>query len=64
MYPLEMRDARERLNLTQCALAKELDITCKTINRYENGYKVPKTVSMAVRHLLVMHNLPLQRYIA
>jgi transcriptional regulator with XRE-family HTH domain len=64
MYSLELKDARQRLNLTQLALAKELDLTVKTVNRYENGYEVPKTVSMAVRHLLIMQNVPLQRHIA
>jgi putative transcriptional regulator len=39
-----LRPARERLGLTQAALAERVGVSRKTINTVENGVFVPSTV--------------------
>lgn len=40
----ELKPARERLGLTQAALAERVGVSRKTINTVENGVFVPSTV--------------------
>nr|WP_276589081.1 MULTISPECIES: helix-turn-helix domain-containing protein [unclassified Sphingomonas] len=39
-----MKDERERLGLTQAALAERVGVSRKTINTVENGVFVPSTI--------------------
>ena len=55
MHPLDLRDARARLNLTQAQLAVRTGIATKTVNRYENAcVEVPSVFVLAVRYLLLV----------
>jgi transcriptional regulator with XRE-family HTH domain len=47
-----LRGARERLGMTQLALAVELDLDNTTISRYERGKrKITRVVELAVKAL-------------
>jgi transcriptional regulator with XRE-family HTH domain len=56
----ELRAARERLGLTQAALAALLEISLSRLGNYERGihrqsgkpYTIPRMVEFAVRYLL------------
>jgi DNA-binding XRE family transcriptional regulator len=50
-----VRDAREKLKLTQEQMAEQLGLERRTIIRYERGGNLPATVRMAITHLLA-HN--------
>lgn len=39
-----LRDERDRLNLTQAQLAERVGVSRKTINTVENGVFIPSTV--------------------
>ncbi len=55
MHPLDLRDARARLKLTQAQLANHTGITTKTVNRYESDCgDVPRVFVLAVRYLLLI----------
>jgi len=51
-----VRDARERLGLTQDELAARLGLDRKTINRYENGWPIPERSRLAIQQLLALHD--------
>jgi len=57
----DLRNARHNLNISQEKLARALDISSKTISRYESGHldengyplhPIPKVVQYAITHLL------------
>ncbi len=50
MFGDVIKKVRKQLGITQEQLARELDISFSTINRWENGHTVPS--KLAKRHLL------------
>lgn len=44
MTPADIKKLREDMGLTQERLARELDISFSTVNRWENGKSRPKGV--------------------
>lgn len=53
MTSRQLKIARYRLNWSQVRLAKELGFKSYCISRYENGAKIPKSVGLAMRYLLI-----------
>jgi DNA-binding XRE family transcriptional regulator len=47
-----IRDARERLAITQAELGRRIGRTRRTIIRYEKGDEVPIAVKLAIERLL------------
>lgn len=41
MTPAEIKEARERLGLSQAQLAKRLDVTADTVAKWEQGVRKP-----------------------
>lgn len=52
MTARQMKIARSRLNWSQEKLGKELGFKVFCISRYERGFKIPKSVDLAMRYLL------------
>ena len=50
-----VRDAREKLGLTQAELADKLGIERRTVMRYEGATPLPLTTRYALKHLLSRH---------
>ena len=47
-----LRRIRRKLDLTQAALARELEVDVMTISRWERDVRpIPRTVELAVRYL-------------
>lgn len=56
MTPSQFKQLRRRLGMTQEELAKALDRSVWSIVGWEKGKSpIPKTVGMAVRHLVQQH---------
>jgi DNA-binding XRE family transcriptional regulator len=52
----EIREARQRLGVTQEQLALALGVTRQAVNRWENGEApISTVVALAIRHLLEQH---------
>lgn len=51
-----VRRAREKLGLTQAQFAERLDMHRSTINRYENGERLPLHARMAIERLLELED--------
>lgn len=51
MTSTEYKSIREKLGLTQAALAARLGVTRKTINARENGAKIMEEAALAIRSL-------------
>ena len=48
----EFKRLRDRLNMTQEELAKELGVTTRTIIRWESGDReIPRTVELAMKQI-------------
>lgn len=47
-----VKDARERLNLTQEDLAREIGVTRHTVWRWENGWTMPLRSQLALKQVL------------
>jgi DNA-binding XRE family transcriptional regulator len=57
MTPLELKEARIRLGLTQEKLAVELGVVRKSLNRWEAGkHRIPLMVKLALKQLEREHN--------
>jgi transcriptional regulator with XRE-family HTH domain len=64
MTGTELRATRERLGMTQAALASALDISVSQLGNFERGTHrqtgrpcpIPRTVELAVRYLLSQAN--------
>lgn len=49
-----LREAREKMGLTQVQLAEELGVQSNTVARYERGVlTIPKVVELAIEALLI-----------
>ncbi len=49
----EFRKLRKSIEYSQARLSKEMDVTIRTITRWENGeVKIPKVVEIAVRAIV------------
>ena len=44
-YPIEIKELRRRLGLTQVMLAERMGVSFPTVNRWENGKSVPSQLS-------------------
>ncbi len=56
----ELKDARTRLGLSQEALARALELSVTSVNRYERGRQaIPRVVELAVVQV-VARNVPRQ----
>ena len=53
MTSKEFRLLRNRLGLTQVALADQLDISWITVSRLERGIRVPKLYALAIMALIM-----------
>jgi putative transcriptional regulator len=51
-----VRELRERLNLTQEALAHNLGVSFATVNRWENGWTAPSKLALRQIDLLCKEN--------
>jgi len=51
MTALDLKKIRERLGMTQVDLAKRLQITWRTVARWEAGSRIPETVRLALLHI-------------
>ena len=51
--PSAIRDARQRLGLTQEQFAHALGVTFSTVNRWENGHVIPSRLAEAAIRSLV-----------
>lgn len=54
MTPKQFKATRKALGMTQAGLAKALDITPRTVRRYEGGATIPRRVELAMAQLRVM----------
>lgn len=55
MTARQLVTARERLGLSQAALAKALDVDVGTVSRWERGLRpIPRVVDLALRYLLAV----------
>lgn len=56
MYPVtkeEFKKLRESIGYTQAKLSLEMDITIRTITRWENGeIEIPKVVELALQSIV------------
>ena len=49
----EFKKLRESIGYTQARLSEEMDITIRTITRWENGeVEIPKVVELALRSIV------------
>ena len=49
----EFKKLRESISYTQAKLSEEMDITIRTITRWENGeIEIPKVVELALRSIV------------
>ncbi len=49
----EFKKLRESIGYSQARLSKEMDITIRTITRWENGeVRIPKVVEIAIRAIV------------
>jgi len=49
----EFKKLRESIGYSQARLSKEMDITIRTITRWENGeVKIPKVVEIAIKAIV------------
>lgn len=51
-----IKSIREQLGITQEQLAHELNVSFSTINRWENGHRVPKKLAIVCLIELCRHN--------
>ena len=51
MGPLEYKAIRERLGMTQAALAVALDVSRKAINQRDQGGTITREAAMAIQYL-------------
>jgi len=52
MTSKELKQTRNKLDMTQADLAKRLKITWRTVARWEAGSKIPETVRLALLEVL------------
>lgn len=45
-YGAQVKELRERLHLTQEAMAEALGVSFATVNRWENGWTVPSKLAL------------------
>lgn len=60
MSPAEYKATRERLGMTQAALADALDVSRKAINQREQGGTITREAAMALE-LLALRTTPKRR---
>ena len=54
MEPKDLRRQRMALRISQAQLADALNISVKTVSRWENGHnKIPRCADLAIRYLLL-----------
>ena len=51
MNAKELKRIRRKLDMTQPDLAKRLEVTWRTVARWEAGSKIPETVRLALREV-------------
>lgn len=52
MSPEQIKDLREKLNLTQAELAKALGVSRLTISQYEIGFRHPGSTALVLLRVL------------
>ena len=58
MDPDELKTIRYRLCLTQEGLARELDVSLRTLTRWESGTTpISRVLVLALRHLVRIHRV-------
>lgn len=55
-YGVLVKELRERLHLTQEAMAATLGVSFATVNRWENGWTVPSKLALRQIDLLCKEN--------
>ena len=59
MSPQQVKDLRNRLDLTQAEFASALGMARLTVSQYETGFREPKRISLLL--LKVLDSLPKNR---
>lgn len=55
-FGMIIKSIREQLGITQEQLAHELNVSFSTINRWENGHRVPKRLAIVCLIEFCRHN--------
>jgi len=55
---LAVAQLRDRLGYTQEEMARALDVTVSTVNRWENGHSKPSKLAIRVLDALVARQVP------